>query len=211
MNVTIQDITQMITASGIVIGIIGGFIAWLTTMYRRVNGIYRTIKVIEKEFSPNGGRSIRDSINRIDENQSNLMSLKHSVHAYWDKTLDIPMFIADRSGSCTWANKAYLKLTNRNLDEILDGNWEITVHQEDRESVREEWYNACEDGRSFEIIYRINSRTAPDNYVKCTVYGDTHCGYVAFLEKIDAKQKMSLKKTGNASITNSEVGKEKGE
>lgn len=192
----------MIGGISILIGFIGGFIAWLSSMYSKVSNIYSILNIVQAEFSTNGGNSLRDVINSISDNQTQMLSAKHTMHTYIDRTCDMPMLIADRSGRCSWANRAYLNLTNRNLNEVLDNLWETTVHIDDRDTVREEWYNACEDGRPFEITYRLNSNGAMTNYVRCNVYGDTHCGYVAFLEKISAEETEALKKMAVESITN---------
>jgi PAS domain-containing protein len=111
------------------------------------------------------------------------LSTRHVLYHYLSKEYKTPVIVVDRSGRCAWANSAYLELTNRRLEEVLNVNWETTVCPEDRDSVKEEWYNACEDGRSFEISYRLSNKLVGDNLVKCIVYGDTHTGYVGFVEK----------------------------
>jgi len=189
-KISIQDIVQIITGVSVIIGLLGGVIAWMHTVYKQACGVLNTLKVIEKEFSTNGGSSLRDSINLISENQSKILSLKRTLYCFLDREYSTPLLIADRSGRCLWANKAYLLLTNKSLNDILDSNWETTVHIEDRDYVKEEWYNSCESGRSFEIIYRLNNINNTNEHVKCTVYGDTHSGYVAFLEKIEFSKKV---------------------
>lgn len=201
-KLNITDIAQMISAIAILFGLIAGFVAWLTSMYSKVSNIYSVLNQIQSEFAPNGGCSLRDAINSISANQTNILSARHTLHTYIDRTCDTPMIIADRSGRCAWANKAFLQLTNRNLSDVLDNLWETTVHVDDRDFVREEWYNACEDGRQLEIAFRLSVNGMASNYVKCNVYGDTHCGYVAFLEKIDAGELEALKKIAVERITN---------
>lgn len=182
----------MVVAGGVILGLFGGVITWLTAMYRKVSNISRIFSSIEKEFYTNGGSSLRDSVNRIEENQRMLMSLQHHLYTYWDNITTTPIIIRDSFGSCLWANKAFLKLTGRSMDEILDYNWEVVVHQDDRERVREELYNACGSGQSFEFTYRIVDKDDKIFNVTCKSYGNHSYGYIGFLLNISQGSEISF-------------------
>lgn len=179
-----KDIVEIITAISLILSLLGGIIVWATSVWNKLSKLTKILVEIQQEFSPNGGGSLRDSINLIAVNQSKILSTTHVLYSYLNRACDTPIIVIDRSGRCTWANKAYLELTNRQLTEVLGSNWETTVLLDDRDYVREEWYNACEDGRSFEVNYRLSNKPTGENMVKCIVYGDVHTGYIGFLEKI---------------------------
>lgn len=188
-NLTIQDIVQIITVISLLLGFLGGAVAWAHAIWKKIASLHKILTIIQLEFAKNGVNSLRESLNQISLNQSNILSNRHVLYSYIDRQYSSPMLVVDRSGRCTWANKAYLELTNRKLPDVLDSNWENTVSLEDRDNVREEWYNNCEEGRSFEITYRLNNKELENNIVRCIVYGGTNTGYVAFFEKSSGSTK----------------------
>lgn len=189
---SIKEYSDMVVAGGIILGLIGGLVGWLTAMYRKISNVSRIFSSIEKEFYTNGASSLRDSVNRIEENQRVLLSLQHHLYTYWDNIVTTPIIIRDSFGSCLWVNKAFLKLTGRSMDEILDYNWEVVVHQADRERVREEMYNACSEGQSFEFEFRIIDKNDVVYNVMCKSYGNNSYGYIGFLLNISKGSEISV-------------------
>lgn len=189
---SIKEYSDMVVAGGVIIGLLGGLMGWLTAMYRKISKVSQVFMSIQKEFYTNGGSSLRDSVNRIEENQKTLLSLQHHIYTYWDNVVTTPIIIRDSFGSCLWVNKAFLDLTGRSMDEILDYNWEIVVHQDDRERVREELYNACGSGQSFEFDYRVVDKNDNVYKVTCKSYGNHSYGYIGFLLNISQGSENSL-------------------
>lgn len=153
--------------------IIVGFCAWL-------HSVYLKLSKIAAELQPNGGSSLRDSINRI-EHKMSAMELMQKTYMEIDS--QVPMFRTESDGKFIWANRKFLDLTNRTIEEILNSGWETIVDQEEREQVREEWYRSCEQGSHFEFLYTLNNKNK--DKVLCKSYGDKKYGYIGYLEKME--------------------------
>lgn len=183
-NLSIKDIYESISGILVLIGIFGGFIAWISSLYAKVTKIYKVCDIISKEFQPNGGSSFRDCINRIESNQRNLQLTKLALYSYINENCKTPMFISSQSGECIWVNSAYRELLQHSEDEYIGLKWESFIHQDDRDKVIEEWYNCCIDGKSFDMSYRLIKSNGEIISIKCKSYGDKNTGYVGFITKI---------------------------
>lgn len=183
-NIPLKDIMEYIVAIGIILSFVTAFIAWIHSIWTHTKKIYRICDILQKEFKVNGGSSLKDALNRIEQSQRDIKLLQLAIYTFWDIKYSEPMFICSSFGYCLWANKSYLKLIGRTENEIVGSKWESMIHQEDREAVIEEWYNACSDGRSFEFTYRINTTDGEILTVKCKTYGDKENGYIGFITKI---------------------------
>lgn len=162
-----------------VITVLGGAVGALATIWLVARKIYKTIdnKVLipmhkgldkvsknytsmeqalpilvgmSKEFTPNCGSSLRDCINRIENNIDNLRATDHLL---LDMS-DIGHFETDGNGDCIWANKKYEEITGLTLLDLLGKGWVNCIHPEDREAVTAEWYAAVHDRRPFIYLFR---------------------------------------------------------
>ncbi len=184
-NLSLQDIVQLIIALSIVIGFVVGFITWLRSIFVYVAKIYRLCNVIQEQFSTNGGTSLRDAVNRIERNQSEFKLLQFAIYTYWDVVSPSPMVISDTNGYYVWANKAYLSMVGKTLDEVIGTNWESYVHQDDRNDTIREWYESCIDGRPFEGSFRVIHSNGTVIKIKCKTRANKEYGYVGFISQHD--------------------------
>jgi two-component system, sensor histidine kinase PdtaS len=69
----------------------------------------------------------------------------------------LPVLIrrSDAHGRCTYANRRWLSLTGRRLDEELGAGWAEALHPDDRESCLASLEGACEDRQPLSIEYRL--------------------------------------------------------
>lgn len=109
------------------------------------------IDEIYSEVKPNSGKSLRDTVKRIEDNQIILMS-KHRiiVDDYVTGIIE-----TDEFGNVTWANATYLELVNRDLREVLGNGWVNVIISEDRERVFLSWKDAFKQKRAFEERFVI--------------------------------------------------------
>lgn len=126
------------------------------------------LEFIEKELSPNSGKSIKDLIDKIItstvkmENVTSSLDyqLKKIESRQWTVMVnnnDYPMFETDDKGYCIRANKAYLDLVGLHLDDVLSLGWINIIFIDDRKLVQNEWESAVADKRAFDIKYRIHN------------------------------------------------------
>lgn len=150
----------------LVIEIIGGLAAILIA-FRRLSKSYKVWKVksveraakehanhkmIEKichELSPNGGASIKDMIGKIEKDCQELKFWRRSMNELDTRAI----FVSDKDGHTVWANAAYLRLTQRSLQQVMGNSWLNSIHPHFRHRVREEWQSAVSEGRNFEMEY----------------------------------------------------------
>jgi PAS domain S-box-containing protein len=105
------------------------------------------------ELKPNGGSSMRDAINRIEELQ---IRLSVRVDHVLNGQIDTPaLYETDQAGLCVWVSPSYSKMTGQPLTEAIGWGWIVPLHPEDSDKVRGEWRLAIEERRSFSMVFRI--------------------------------------------------------
>lgn len=110
-------------------------------------------KVIDviKEVKPNGGSSLRDAVARIEMNQYISDQQRRALL----NLAPVPAFESDSTGECIWANRAYLRVVGKSLEEVLGFGWINHIAPNDQEVVRARWIEAIKDGRDFVLDYHI--------------------------------------------------------
>lgn len=103
------------------------------------------------------------------------------------------IFVTDPQGNCRYANRQYLQLTGRSLEEIVGKSWQDTIHPDDQNKVVQAWTKAVEDRILFESEYRL---LQPDSTivlvnVKASDIADgaTLLGYVGTVEDIGDRRR----------------------
>lgn len=103
------------------------------------------------ELRPNGGKSIKDVISRIESDLSDVVFRQHAnMHLS-----QIALYEADLGGACTWVNKRWMELTGMDFEEAAGFGWLNAIHQEDRAKVESEWERAVNNNHEFNMSYRI--------------------------------------------------------
>ena len=149
---------------------------------------------IKKELIPNGGTSIKDTVNKLAVSldkvatsidtlsvQGNRMELRQQNIL---NSVNIPTFETDKNGECVFANKAYLELIGRSMEEIRGPSWINIIHPEDRAKVRAEWLAAVSENRNFEMTYRIVNREQMVFDISCAATPIAGNGYIGKFESI---------------------------
>lgn len=120
------------------------------------------LDLIVEQFSPNGGSTLKDSLNRIESKQA----INEVMSTFMANSIDEAMFKTDSNGLCTWVSKSYLDLVGRSLDDVKDWGWTLILHPEDSARVNAEWNLAVEGKRQFESKYRIVKTNGTYLYVQ---------------------------------------------
>lgn len=116
------------------------------------------INEISKEFAPNHGSSLRDSITRIQNDLAKNTELteKISTRQKWlFDNREMPIFESDEQGLCVWVNVAYMNIVKRDMNFLLGHGWKNAIAPEDRERVVESWNSCVKDGRDSEDTYSL--------------------------------------------------------
>lgn len=99
------------------------------------------IEHMYQELTPNGGSSLKDSIDRME----NSLILSTERFKATNANSHSAMFETDADGNCIWVNRTYCRLTQRTPDQLMGKGWvnaicpavrEVTVGEFEK-SVRE--------------------------------------------------------------------------
>jgi PAS domain S-box-containing protein len=95
------------------------------------------------ELRPNGGDSLRDSVNRIEHQQKGFeafLSAQLNIQ-------DVAIVRTDAAGKLTNVNRQYQRMMGYSLAEVMGEGWINCIHPEDRERVVDNWKDAVTAGR----------------------------------------------------------------
>lgn len=162
---------------------------------------YKELAEIKKELTPNGGTSIKDTVNKLATSMDKIVISIESLSTQGTRmelrqqnilnSVTIPTFETDKNGECVFANKAYLDLIGRSMDEIRGPSWINMIHPEDRAKVRSEWAAAVAERRNFELTYRVVCREHMIYDVSCVAIPIAGNGYIGKFETVTPRGKLS--------------------
>lgn len=120
-----------------------------------------------KEVLPNGGSSLRDSINRVEKNikliESNVSIINDKVDNLEDthrialNMQQIAFWISGKQGEITYASPSMCKLVKRVESEMLGNGWISCISHEDTMRISKAWELSVEENRTFDEIYTFTS------------------------------------------------------
>lgn len=118
------------------------------------------LEKIQSELRPNGGLSLRDAVNRIDDKLTKVSNKINIIQASADitsDTLNICRWAADKNGLINFVNRPFKKLLGVVDDESCFGDSWITnlVHEEDRPVTQAEWNRAVAAKSEYHHTFRI--------------------------------------------------------
>ncbi len=188
-----MDLQTIGTIAGVIAGVVGALFSlrkvlsavqsWKQKRQDKINKEEKKYLMIEKmciELSPNGGKSIKDCINRIEKDIASLKFWRRSMNDLDPRAI----FISDKSGHTTWVNGAYLRLVDRTLQQVRGNQWLNSIHPEFRTVVRTEWRLAVEEKRNFEMSYSyiVDGKPLP---VKCVAVFEEDHGYFGVVTPVE--------------------------
>ncbi len=125
------------------------------------------LKVLIAQLTPNGGTSLRDSVNRIEQHVGELTAVNEAVQQLSRK----PMFKTDPAGNCIWINTSYSITTGKDIEDLKGEGWLSVIHPDHRKMVCDEWESAVNDHRRFDLRYNVvNTNTGNEYLVNCKAY-----------------------------------------
>lgn len=129
-----------------------------------IPSIQNDLKLIREQLVPNGGSSLRDSIDRLESNSV----VMGQIHGVLLTTNNVALVRMDSSGHVIEVSDPLCRLLGRSREELLGNNWISAVNEEDREEVSAEWSNAMEADRNFEsrFYFDLNDGTKIKVYMK---------------------------------------------
>lgn len=146
---TLKDWLELLAPFGVVFGILWKF--WLKKRIEEARDLYKKVQIIADEFRPNGGSTLRDAINRIEEK----LSIQEQKTTAIIKSFPVGTWVSDKNGKCIDVNKTLCKIMGRTESEIKGDNWSNWIHPDEKEEVFEEWYRCVHNMINFDMTYRF--------------------------------------------------------
>jgi PAS domain-containing protein len=138
-----------------------------------------------REFKPNGGSSVRDSLNRLETS----VSATRQTALTLASVIGVAYFQTDEHGSYTYVSRDWQRLTSVFAEDALGSGWIEAIDQSDRHMISGSWHDAVREGRSWrakcrlitgrEIHMTANPIKSPSGAIE---------GYVGFFEVDDSTE-----------------------
>jgi len=141
-------------------------------------------KRIDEHLTPNGGNSVRDIVDRIDQK---LMILEATQRALLDLREDIVgHFLADKDGHFFWVSDKFSEIMERERDECLGMEWIKSVEPAEEVGVFSNWRLKVNTGEASNFSFTTDSGRRVDfRSVPVLDQKDKIIGFVGNLKIID--------------------------
>jgi len=113
--------------------------------------IEESVKKLREEFSPNGGGSIRDLLDRVEES---IVLLQAKQEVALDRQ-DICLLRADCSGLIIEVSDPLCRLIGKGEREMSGWNWLSLVNEAVRSDVEDEYHSAIKAHRVFDMEFSL--------------------------------------------------------
>lgn len=125
------------------------------------------LKKILAETKTNGGSSLRDQLNRIEQYVTHLTLWTEAGQHLTAK----PMFKSDQNGKFIWINTAFARMVGVGLEDLKGLGWLSFISDADQAKISKEWDESVADGRRFEAVFSIrNSYSREEKRVKAQAF-----------------------------------------
>lgn len=111
-------------------------------------------KRIEAELSTNGGKSLKDTVNRIDRKTEHLQARAR----HQDNRSSKPIFELDAGGGLTFANAALCQMLGLEEEDLMFRNWISRVVADQRQGILREIKDAVENKMPLDTVIRFNGK-----------------------------------------------------
>lgn len=121
-------LVAIITACG------SSMLTWLVAYIKKRGKLHADIKAIKDQVYPNGGSSLRDVVNRIEDS----LHVEREIRRATIQHMNLPMWEADADGRIEWCNLAFAKLLGVSTEDLKDYGWLSMVAADDLARVKHE-------------------------------------------------------------------------
>lgn len=165
---TILRIEQIVIGAAAILGLGIAGLKWIVPAIARIHGAIGKVDTIYAEVKPNGGSSLRDSIDRQEAAIGDVRDgLEMADARAWAivSSGKQPTWESGPDGGCLRANAAYLELVGRSADEVKGNGWENILAKNDKRRIWNEWSEAVAKRRTFESSYRVTNHGTSETFL----------------------------------------------
>ena len=113
----------------------------------------RKLKAILAQTQNNGGSTIKDQIDRI---ENSVLSLTLWIEAAQHLTTK-PYFKTDAKGNFIWANTAFSRVLGMGIDDLKDSGWLDAIPPDEHDRVKSSWFNDISANRKFNLTFNVKN------------------------------------------------------
>ena len=113
--------------------------------------IQQKLDSLVAELRPNGGKSLRDLVEKINENTT---YNREYVRATLDNDVQM-IYETDPKGEYVWVNDTYGRYTGKQEHDLMGYGWLNTIPSDQRQRVRFEWESCIEEHRDYSLEYEV--------------------------------------------------------
>lgn len=147
---SLQDAESIVTLVTFSVTALGAII-WLAGVCIRAWRSFTTVSQIAAELKPNGGNSIRDRIDRIQDTLDGMVTFNNVSM----DLVSFPLLKADKTGHVFWVNRQFIHEAEVSETEVMGLGWLNLVSDDHREMVKSQWLSAVEDARSLNVEFEV--------------------------------------------------------
>jgi PAS domain-containing protein len=120
------------------------------------------LQEILAELKPNGGKSLRDEVHRLEANGA---MNEQRLRTIQNTNTEAGFFETNEAGEWVFVNRFLVSLTNRSSEELLGNGWKNIVDPSARANVSDEWKHAVREKRECIIRFPMVTRLAKAYWV----------------------------------------------
>lgn len=154
-----EKVLAGIISLSIIIATLSRFVKFLWTGVKEANksiidflNLIPELKKMTVQFKPNGGKSIVDILNRL-ENHLGYTDQKIRVIASY---MGIATFESDKEGLYTFVSKQWMDVMELSYDQAIGNGWINIVEEEMRDEIFREWQACIHQNREFHYTTRLS-------------------------------------------------------
>lgn len=113
------------------------------------------LKKLTAEFKPNGGKSLKDIMNRMENSLAHTEQKIRLISSY----LGMAYFEASSDGDYTFVSKKWMEITGFSFEQAVGSGWLSIVDKDMRREMKEEWLSCIDQKREFHFNTVLNNET----------------------------------------------------
>lgn len=151
--ILIAQLGAAAAGAGVVVTYLYKFWKWVKHNQEKIE---QFSKIIEYELTNNGGSSMKDSVQRI---ENIVISVEARQRSFFQAQVNDGVFEADAQGNYSYVNSTWSRITGVQPSDAYGTGWSSAIHPDDRDEVFQDWQDTCRYNRDFNMKFRFKTQS----------------------------------------------------
>ena len=151
--VLIAEIGGAATGTVVTVTYLRKFWKWVKHNQEKIE---RFSKIIEYELTNNGGASMKDTLQRI---ENVVLSVEARQRSFFQAQVNDGVFEADAHGNYSYVNSTWSRITGVQPSDAYGTGWSSAIHPDDRDEIFEDWQDTWKYSREFNMKFRFKTQS----------------------------------------------------